>query len=343
MNNHLLASVIILGYNGKGFLESCIHSVLDQSLPSDLYEVIYADNGSNDGSVELVREKFPQVKVIRFDRNLGFAEGNNRAADYAQGRYLVFLNQDTLAHRDWLREMINAMKIDPSIKAGHASGLPLSNGPMERVQPLTRGYISEVSRFGTVEPVEIELPDNPIPTLHLGGGSMILDRTVVEELGYIFDSSFIAYCEDLDLGLRLNGLGHKVVFIPKAFCYHHREGRNTPSRKTIARMALATRNRFLAYMKNMYADEFILSLPYLFMGSIVKMSRMVNNPLKKAIYGAGLIPFTLYQLLLALIRLPKYTNDRSRILTMRSIHQDRHWLMNELKKKTNTLAPSDTV
>lgn len=337
VNNNLPASVIILGYNGKHFLEACIRSVLDQTLPSEQYEVIYADNASTDGSVELVKGKFPQVKVVCFERNLGFAEGNNQAAKYARGRYLVFLNQDTVAHRDWLREMINAMRLDSMIKAGHATGLPLVNGPLERETLPKRGYISEVSRFGTVEPFEINLPDEPIPTLHLGGGSMILDRTVVDEIGYIFDPSFIAYCEDLDLGLRLNGLGYKVVFVPKAFCYHHREGRTKPSRKTIARTALATRNRFIAYMKNMYFDEFILSFPYLFLGSINKMGQVVNDPLKKIIYTVGLIPFTAYQFFLALTRFPKYTNERKRILSQRSKHHDRHWLMNELKEKAQTI------
>jgi GT2 family glycosyltransferase len=341
VNNNLIASVIILGYNGKHFLEACIRSVLDQTLPSELYEVIYADNASTDGSVELVQEKFPQVKIVCFDHNLGFAEGNNQAAKCAKGRYLVFLNQDTVAHRDWLREMINAMHFDPMVKAGHATGLPLVNGPMERETLPKRGYISEVSRYGTVEPFEINLPDNPIPTLHLGGGSMILDRTVVDEIGYIFDPSFIAYCEDLDLGLRLNGLGYKVVFVPKAFCYHHREGRTKPSRKTIARTAMATRNRFIAYMKNMYLDEFILSFPYLFWGSINKMNQVVNDPLKKIIYTVGLIPFTAYQSLLALARFPNYFNERKRILSQRSEHRDRHWLMNELREKGKTIIKID--
>ncbi|MCP4362236.1 MAG: glycosyltransferase, partial [Chloroflexi bacterium] len=120
MNENRIASVIILGYNGKDFLEACLSSVLDQSYPSEKYEVIFADNASVDGSAAYVASNFPTVHVARFDRNWGFAEGNNRAAELAKGRYLVFLNQDTIAHYDWLAEMVRVMESDSSIKAGHA-------------------------------------------------------------------------------------------------------------------------------------------------------------------------------------------------------------------------------
>ncbi len=333
MNEKLIATVIILGYNGKDFLEACLFSVLDQDYPLEKYEVIYADNDSADGSADYVAANFPTVQVARFDRNWGFAEGNNRAAELAQGRYLVFLNQDTVAHRHWLAEMVRVMESDPAIKAGHAVGCPLVVGHMERQAHIERGFISEVSRYGTVDPVEIMLPPEPVPTLHLGGGSMILDQSVVDDLRYIFDASFNAYCEDLDLGLRLNGLGHQVAFVPTAVCYHDRKGRARPTRKTIQRTALATKNRFLAYMKNMYTDEFILTLPYLYLGSITKMNKMVSNPIKRVIYALGLIPFTGYYLLKAVWQMPRYKNDRKRILDDRARHHDRRWLLNELKQK----------
>lgn len=333
MNEKLIASVIILGYNGIGFLEACLTSVLDQNFPPEKYEVIYADNASTDDSANYVAVNFPTVRTIRFDRNWGFAEGNNRAAELSQGRYLVFLNQDTVAHRDWLAEMVRAVESDPTIKAGHAAGCPLQTGYMERQAHIERGYICEVSRFGTIDPVEIALSSAPVFTLHLGGGSMILERSIIAELEYIFDPSFNAYCEDLDLGLRLNGLGHRVVFVPTAVCYHDRQGRAKPTRKTIQRTALATRNRFLAYMKNMYTDEFLLALPYLYLGSITKMNKMVPNPLNRVVYALGLLPFTGYYLLQALWQMPHYQRDRARILDGRSRHHDRRWLLNELKMK----------
>ena len=338
-----LASVIVLGYNGRGLLEGCLSSVLDQSFAADQYEVIYADNASRDGSADWVATHFP-LSVLRFERNLGFAEGNNRAAEHARGRYLVFLNQDTVVHRRWLEEMVLALSSSQPgertegstpgrIVAGHAAGCPLVAGYMEREARVGRGFISEVNRFGAVEPVEIELPDAPIPTLHVGGGSMILDRQVLAEIDTVFDPTLFAYGEDLDLGLRLNGLGYRVVFVPRAICYHHREGRAEPSRQTLRRTALATRNRFLVYMKNMYTGEFLAALPLLFLGSIVKMSTMVQNPLKKVIYGVGLLPYTALCLAAALVRMPGYLPDRRRILERRAHHHPRRWLLHELAQR----------
>jgi GT2 family glycosyltransferase len=329
----LVASVIVLGYRGKGQLGDCLRSVLDQACRAEEYEVIYADNASGDGSPDWVAEHFPSVRVLVFERNLGFAEGNNRAAEKAQGRYLLFLNQDTVVHRHWLANMVGAVGSGALVRAGHAAGCPLRAGYMEREERVQRGFLSEVSGFGAVEPVEIDLPAEPLPTLHIGGGSMILDRQVLGELSYIFDPTLFAYGEDLDLGLRLNGLGYRVVFVPTAICYHEREGRAEPSCRTMRRTALATRNRFLVYLKNMYADEFLLALPLLFVGSIAKMRSMVTSPAKRAIYGLALVPFTAYYLVSALLRIPRYTADRRRILSQRSQHHARHWLLDELRQR----------
>jgi GT2 family glycosyltransferase len=334
MKNGCKASVIVLGYNGKDFLERCLASVVDQSYPAENYEIIYADNGSKDDSADFVSKRFPNIRVVRFHENLGFSEGYNQASKFAQGRYLVFLNQDTVAHQQWLAEMVNAMEEhEPEAKACHAVGCPLYTD-VERQKPIESGYISEITRYGTVEPFKLSLSRRePIPTLHLGGGSMILDSEVINELGYIFDTFLFAYCEDLDLGLRLNGLGYKVLFVPKAVCYHHREGRAELSKLTIKRTIMATRNRFLVYMKNMYTDEFLISLPYLFVGTVNKMGHMVANPVKKFIYALGLIPFTTLCLSIAIAKLPLYRGDRQRILARRLKHHDHFWLRNELRNR----------
>jgi GT2 family glycosyltransferase len=352
-----LATVVVLGYNGKNLLGPCLGSVLDQTYPRDEYEVIYADNASRDGSADWVAEHFPTVRVLCFEQNLGFAGGNNRAAESAQGRYLLFLNQDTVVHRHWLSELMGALAPHPAspppqrgrlrggaphVVAGHAAGCPLlmpgsalpgQPGYMEREKRVRRGFLSEVTRFGAVDPVEIDLPDEPIPTLHIGGGSMILDRQVLADLDYIFDPTLFAYGEDLDLGLRLNALGYRVVFVPTAICYHHREGRATPSRITLRRTALATRNRFLVYMKNMYTGEFLRALPLLFLGSIAKMRTMVPSPVKQSLYGLALVPFTAGCLAVALVHMPRYIPDRRRILARRSRHLPPGWLLQELKRR----------
>src|SRR3989304_303767 len=105
-----LASVIILGYNGREYVEECLSSVLDQDLPLDQYEGLYVDNGSHDGSSALVRQRFPQARVMELDRNYGYAEGNNIGFRATSGEFAVFLNQDTVVHRSWLRELVDAIR-----------------------------------------------------------------------------------------------------------------------------------------------------------------------------------------------------------------------------------------
>ena len=96
-----LVSIIIVNWKAKQFLNACLSSVMNQTYKN--YEIIVVDNGSTDGSVDFIKEYFPEVRLIQNKFNLGFAEGNNEAAKQTKGRYLAFLNQDTIVHRSWLR------------------------------------------------------------------------------------------------------------------------------------------------------------------------------------------------------------------------------------------------
>ncbi|PJE69127.1 glycosyl transferase family 2, partial [Candidatus Shapirobacteria bacterium CG10_big_fil_rev_8_21_14_0_10_38_14] len=88
-------SIIILNYNTRDLLRDCLRSVLKSKKNSFAYEIIVVDNASVDGSVEMIKREFPQVKIIQSKENLGFAGGNNLALKKAQGKYILFLNSDT--------------------------------------------------------------------------------------------------------------------------------------------------------------------------------------------------------------------------------------------------------
>src|SRR2546428_7848746 len=116
-----LASVIVLGWNGREFLVDCLGSVLDQDLPLSEYEVLYVDNGSRDGSPALVREGFPQIRVLELDHNYGYAEGNNIGFRHTRGELAVFLTQDTAVHGSWPTELLHALCSASAIKAAPAN------------------------------------------------------------------------------------------------------------------------------------------------------------------------------------------------------------------------------
>ncbi len=102
-----LVSVIVVNYNGKRYLKDNFTSLEALDYPKDKFEVIFVDNGSQDGSLAYVETFFPWVKILRLDENYGFCKPNNEAAKMAKGTYVVFLNNDTMVDSKWLQQLVN--------------------------------------------------------------------------------------------------------------------------------------------------------------------------------------------------------------------------------------------
>ena len=107
-------SIIVLNYNGKGYLKSCFSSLQLINYPRSKYEVVLVDNGSKDGSVEYVQKEFPWVRIVLLNQNFGFGGGNNKGVKFVKGEYIAFLNNDTQVTEDWLLELVQA-SIDFSV------------------------------------------------------------------------------------------------------------------------------------------------------------------------------------------------------------------------------------
>lgn len=117
-----IASIVIVNYNGKHFLPACLDSIAAQTLPKESFEVIVSDNGSIDGTLELLKNDYPWVRVIENGENLGFASGNNVAFKEARGKYIVALNNDTAPQPDWLENLVRSAESNPGagIINGHS-------------------------------------------------------------------------------------------------------------------------------------------------------------------------------------------------------------------------------
>ena len=115
-----LVSVVIVNYNGRQFLPECLNALANQTFPRECFEVIVSDNGSTDGSLELLETEYSWVKVLKNGRNLGFASGNNVAFQAAQGEYLIALNNDTAPLPDWIEKLVQAAEKNP--RAGMING-----------------------------------------------------------------------------------------------------------------------------------------------------------------------------------------------------------------------------
>jgi GT2 family glycosyltransferase len=311
-----LASVIILGWNGRQFLEDCLSSVLDQDFPAGQYEVLYVDNGSKDDSPAFVREHFPRARVIGLDHNYGYAEGNNIGFLETRGEFIVFLNQDTVVNRSWLRSLIEAMSSSADVGAAHANVIqpwyPEYAGAGDRAA-MTAAYSSEVNRLGYISYRKLPSVDRLYDTIFLHGVCIVLRRTVGEQLGYIFDSDFFAYAEDLDLGLRVRALGYRSLAVPRAVVYHRHKLETAFSWSAFLKTVRIIRNRYLAFYKVMSGWEFGLMVPIMTVGAAFNSVEFGLGPGRQILYGLALIPATLAALAVTLVQLPKYAPKRREV------------------------------
>jgi len=209
-------SIIVLNYNGKKYLDPCLSSLLKINYPRDKLEVIVVDNGSTDGSVEYIKEKYPWVKLIRLNKNYGYAIANNVGAKFSKGKFLVFLNNDTAVDKNWLIELIKVAIQNPNVI--------LTSKALFFHKPDTIEWNgSKITLIGRAICPNIGEKDKQLTekryTLSPYGASMLVGKEIFEKLGGFDGDYFISY-EDKDLGLRAWLMGYSVVYVSTSVFYH---------------------------------------------------------------------------------------------------------------------------
>ena len=203
-----LVSVIIVNYNGKTHLEKCLKSLAEINY-SDI-EIILVDNNSSDSSLEFVRDNYPDIIILKLEKNYGFAKPNNMAAKIAKGEYFLFLNNDTKVTPNFIDELLAVSESDHNI-AILQSLLLKPNGTVDS----SGDFIDEL---GVVYNSK-KIPDKVRVISSARGASMLVRCSAFEKLGG-FDEKFFVSFEDVDLGWRAWILGYKVVVVPKSIVYH---------------------------------------------------------------------------------------------------------------------------
>ncbi len=225
-------SIIIVNYNVKEFLQNLIHSI--RKAAGELtYEIIIVDNASDDGSVEFIREKFPSVKLIVNDKNLGFSKANNIGLAAAQGKYLLLLNPDTLVREDTLQKMIDFFKDTPD--AGLA-GCKILNPDGTLQLACRRSFPGPWTSFCKVTGLSTLFPNSRIFARYnltyldenqtyevdaISGSFMMMTRDVYKKVGGL-DEQFFMYGEDLDLCYRIQKSGYKVYYVHSTQIIHYK-------------------------------------------------------------------------------------------------------------------------
>lgn len=251
-------SVIVVNYRGAEHTVTCLRALRDElDWPTEALELICVDNASGDGDARRIAAAVPQVQLIRSATNLGFAGGCNLGASKATGSVVAFLNSDARPHRDWVRAAIEALAESPDIAAVASKVLDWDG---ERIDYVDGG----LTWYGMGYKPHVGKPDDGAhdtarDVLFGTGAALLVRREVFERLGG-FDERFFMFCEDVDLGWRLNLRGYRVRYEPASIAYHrhHASLRGAdPARETY----LLERNALAALYKNVSDETLATVLP----------------------------------------------------------------------------------
>lgn len=251
-----VVSIIIVNWNGLIHLPDCLDSLAAQSFRD--FEVVLVDNGSEDGSVEFVRDHYPWVKIIPLPKNTGFASGNNRGLEHSTGAYIVTLNNDTQADPDWLDTLVTVANGHP--QAGMVGSRICSFSDPDIIDSIGMGICRDGmsrGRFRNKRWSELRLRDVE-EILFPSACVALYKRTMIEETGF-FDDDFFAYAEDSDLGLRGRLAEWEAVAATQAVVYHKYS--QTGGILSPFKVYLVERNHYWVVWKNFPVSR-LLALPF---------------------------------------------------------------------------------
>lgn len=225
-------SVIIVSHNTRELLALCLDSLLASLASSAFgYEVIVVDNASRDRTVEMVRERFPQVRLLASEENPGFAAANNQGLKVSKGDYLLLLNPDTLVRGKALQHMLQFLVSHPQVgmvgpkllypdgRFQH-SAFSFPTLPMIFLDffPLNHRLIN--SRLNGRYPKALYGAGEPFPVDHPLGAAMMVRREAADQVGPL-DEGFFIYCEEIDWCMRMKKMGWEIFCLPQAEIVHY--------------------------------------------------------------------------------------------------------------------------
>lgn len=257
--NHPAISFITVCYNGLNDTCELIES-LKSTIQSVSYEIIVVDNASARNEAEELQKRYSDIKVIRSERNLGFAGGNNIGIRQATGEYIFLINNDTFIEEDGLHHLVERLESNPAIGAVSPKirfAFQPRNIQFAGFTPLSYATLrNESIGFGCPDNGEFDAA-HASPYLH--GAAMMLKREAIEKTGLMFEGYFLYY-EEMDWCMMLRRAGYELWYEPRCTIFHKESqstGQNSP-----LRTYYMTRNRLLFAKRNLRGAERALSIVY---------------------------------------------------------------------------------
>lgn len=262
-------SIIIVNYNTKNLTRNCINSIFEHTKDIQ-FEVLLSDNGSTDGSIEMLKNEFPEVKLILNNENLGFGKANNRALKIAQGKYILYLNSDTFLLNNAVKLFFDYWENSADKEVIGALGCNLLSKKMKIIFSAERRFPNSVgiikTNIVTLCETYLQIFYKALPSIY----SFTIKR-LEGEVGYVcgadlfvkndnnakFDEKFFMYCEETDLQFKLMKQHKKRLIIdgPKII---HLEGASSNKTKLYPKSQIYASISRIIYLKNNFKPGFAI-------------------------------------------------------------------------------------
>jgi GT2 family glycosyltransferase len=256
-------AVVILNWNGLNFLRKFLPMVIEHSVLENI-EVIVVDNGSTDGSSDYLKTQQPQIRLICFDQNYGFAPGYAKALRMIDAEYYLLLNSDVEVTPNWLAPLIELMDSDVTIAACMPKIKAFGQKEFFEYAGAAGGFIDlfgyPFCRGRILSSIEKDLGqyDTPVEIFWASGACMLVRASAYFEAGEL-DSDFFAHMEEIDLCWRFKRLGYKIVYCCQSKVYH--VGGGTLPNNNPHKLYLNYRNNLFLLCKNQPGHELLIVLP----------------------------------------------------------------------------------
>lgn len=213
MIKKIRASVIIPNWNGKELLKDCLDSLKSQSA-----EIILVDNGSTDDSIDYVEKNYSKVRIVKLKKNFGFSKAINEGVKKSNANYVVFLNNDTAASKNWLKNLVECANSHPEVISVNSKLLNFYNRKRIDGVGILINEVGQAKSIGWQEEDCGQYGKEQYIFGATGGGSLFKKLDFIKVGG--FDEKYFMYSEEVDFAFRSQFLGYKSIYCPGAVLYH---------------------------------------------------------------------------------------------------------------------------
>lgn len=303
-------SITSVNYNGEKFIAACLDSIQKQTFQD--FEMLIVDNASADCSAKIIEEKYPSIKLIKNDKNLGYCKAQNQAIRVSRGEYILTLNLDLILERDFLEQMIKAIESHSQIGSVAPKLFKLKNGQKTKIIDSV-GHLMEKNRnvknIGEGEPDHGQY-DDPKFIFGVSGSAALHRRKMLEEIKWgdeYLDEDFVSGLDDIDIDWRAKLLGWKTYYCPQAVGYHIRGG--STGKFSDQWRFYNYRNRYLMLIKNDSLTDILLDIHHLLLYELGMLFSMI-------------IQFQIFRVVFDIIcLLPKFLRKRRDLQSRRRVSE----------------------